>query len=266
MKIVKNNAVQYHLKKVNGLNVPYRANQSDAGYDVVATAAPKIVGAELGGGYYKRIDYIEYETNLYIAPQSTYSQATYETKNFHTDLRPRSSISKYNLVLANSVGLIDREYRNQILVRFKYVWQPEDYVFENGALMGAVNTKKIYNQGDKICQLLPMETLNIDFVQVDNLDNNDRGGGFGSTDNQVKKPEPIPSKTNEFSLKNTTSVRKFWIDNGGKTTADARMELVESHLANYPGEMYEYEQNGFKGLCVIDYSGAVLIKLPLVKI
>ena len=162
---------KYYIKKVDGLNLPYRANESDAGYDVVATGAPKIVGEQVGGGLYKRIDYIEYETNVYIAPEG----------RFHTDLRPRSSISKYNLVLANSIGLIDKGYRNQILARFKYIWNPEDYTIENGMLMGAVNVRKIYNQGDKICQLVPMETHDIDFFVVDELDNNDRGGGFGST-------------------------------------------------------------------------------------
>ena len=107
---------KYYIKNVEGLVLPKRANETDAGYDVIATSDPKIVGDPLNGPSYRRIDYIEYETNLYIAP----------TGKFHTDLRPRSSISKYNLVLANSIGLIDRGYRNQVLVRFKYIWNPED--------------------------------------------------------------------------------------------------------------------------------------------
>jgi dUTPase len=255
MNIVKNNAVQYHLKKVDGLNVPQRANTTDAGYDVIATTAPKIVGEEIGGGYYKRIDYIEYETNLYIAPQSTYSQSTYETKNFHTDLRPRSSISKYNLVLANSIGLIDRGYRNQVLVRFKYIWQPEDYILENGMLMGSVNKGKIYNNGDKICQLVPMETLNIEFVKVDNLDTNDRGGGFGSTD-KIKSFEKLtqPSYT-KFNLKRPSTIKNFFSEN--KVSQGINPGFVETHLANFHGEIYEFEEGNGKGLCVVDESGTV---------
>ena len=101
--------------------------------------------------------------------------------NFHTDLRPRSSISKYNLVLANSVGLIDRGYKNQILVRFKYIWQPEDLDVVNGRICGNINLNKIYNFGDKICQLVPMLTHDIEFQVMEHLDGDDRGGGFGST-------------------------------------------------------------------------------------
>lgn len=163
--------IKYYIKNVEGLVLPKRANETDAGYDVIATSDPKIVGDPLNGPSYRRIDYIEYETNLYIAP----------TGKFHTDLRPRSSISKYNLVLANSIGLIDRGYRNQVLVRFKYIWNPEDYSISGDIILGAPNLNKIYNKGDKICQLVPMETHDIEFHKVDILDNNDRGGGFGST-------------------------------------------------------------------------------------
>ena len=121
---------KYYIKNVKGLVFPARANKTDAGYDVIATSGPKIVGDVYSGTSYKRIDYIEYETNLYTHPATEAidsCQSSYSIYNCHTDLRPRSSISKYNIVLANSVGLIDRGYRNQILVRFKYIWQPEDY-------------------------------------------------------------------------------------------------------------------------------------------
>ena len=84
-------------------------------------------------------------------------------------------------MLDNSVCLIDRGYRNQILVRFKYIWQPEDYSIIDDLMLGTPNINKLYTKGDKICQLLPMETHDIEFHKVDILDNNDRGGGFGST-------------------------------------------------------------------------------------
>ena len=176
--------VKYYIKNVKGLVFPARANKTDAGYDVIATSGPKIVGDVYSGTSYKRIDYIEYETNLYTHPATEAidsCQSSYSIYNCHTDLRPRSSISKYNIVLANSVGLIDRGYRNQILVRFKYIWQPEDYSIIDDLILGTPNLSKLYNMGDKICQLLPMETHDIEFHPVDILDNNDRGGGFGST-------------------------------------------------------------------------------------
>ena len=111
-----------------------------------------------------------------------------------------------------------------------------------------------------------METHDIEFVVVENLDNNDRGGGFGSTDKPVQKYEPPQQRSTEFSLKGATTVQKFLADNKGSVAAGTRMEMVEAHLANYQGELYTYEQNGFKGICVVDSSGTTLVKLPLLKL
>jgi dUTPase len=187
--------VKYYLKNVEGLIVPNRANETDAGYDVTATSEPAIVGtkSDFGTfddqriGEYYSITYVEFETNLYVTPTpqaieySPYAGYS-DLINFHTDLRPRSSISKYNLVLANSIGLIDRGYKNQILVRFKYIWQPCDLRASRfGDIKGLPDMSKIYKKGDKICQLLPIVTNGITFEVVDNLPGEDRGGGFGST-------------------------------------------------------------------------------------
>ena len=40
-------------------------------------------------------------------------------EGYYADLRPRSSISKYDLVLANSVGTIDADYRGELILKFK---------------------------------------------------------------------------------------------------------------------------------------------------
>jgi dUTPase len=167
------NTVNYYIKQVDGMVVPLKANETDAGYDIDATSGPKIVGncVDLVEPLYTRVDYIEYATNLYITPEGKY----------HTNLRPRSSISNYNLVLANSVGLIDAGYKNQILVRFKYIFQPEDIVCKDGYTYGKVNFGRIYKYTDKIAQLLPEQTLDMNFISVNELPYNDRGGGFGST-------------------------------------------------------------------------------------
>ena len=67
--------IKYYIKNVEGLVLPKRANETDAGYDVIATSDPKIVGDPLNGPSYRRIDYIEYETNLYIAPTGKFARA-----------------------------------------------------------------------------------------------------------------------------------------------------------------------------------------------
>ena len=102
--------------------IPSQGSTLSSGYDVIATSPPKICGIEQRDndgnltGKYTRIDYIEYETGLFIAPEEKY----------HILAFPRSSISKYDLVLANGIGLIDVDYRGQILFRFKYIYQPCD--------------------------------------------------------------------------------------------------------------------------------------------
>lgn len=103
------------IKKTDNLTVPARANKDDLGYDIIAASEPKIIGelspiSKFDGKkniqYYKSIDYIEYETNLFISPQKDINWRGVERK-FHSLIFSRSSISKYWLSLANSVAIID---------------------------------------------------------------------------------------------------------------------------------------------------------------
>jgi dUTPase len=113
---------------------------------------------------------------------------------------PRSSVSKYNLVLANCIGLIDADYRGEVLIRFKYIWQPEDYKIRTDNLLeGHINFDKLYNKGDKVCQLKITKVENVEFVLVDELDSTNRGeGGFGSTD--VKKKDNVTSESSRTNI------------------------------------------------------------------
>jgi len=174
-----------YVKNTNEVSLPVRATPQSAGYDVVAVSEPKIVGKlydeSSNDGFYSSIDYIQYETGLYVAPQAD----NYQTL-FHLDMRARSSVSKYNLILANGVGTIDYDYRGQILARFKYVFQPEDFEIyaekSYSKILGKVNYNKIYKKGDAIVQLIPVEGIEVSFQFVDSLENTIRGeGGFGST-------------------------------------------------------------------------------------
>lgn len=170
------------VKNVKGLALPKKANETDAGYDITATSEPRIIGEFIerpldGLRMYKNVQFIEYETNLQIAP---------ETKDVHTLVFPRSSISKTYLGFANSVAVIDNGYRGQILIRFRYNFQPEDLVIlpEQGVYKayGIINNEKIYQRNDKIGQLVIAPTLKADLVLIDDLNETERGtGGFGST-------------------------------------------------------------------------------------
>ena len=165
--------MKIYVKKIEGITLPTKKTPVSAGYDVKSTSGPKFVGEQHSDGLWKRIDYVEYETNLYLAP---------EILTCHLNLKPRSSVSKYNLVLANSVGTIDGGYRGQIFCRFKYIFQPEDLRIERERIIGGVNLSKIYQQGDKIVQMIVQQTNPILFETIEELPESLRNtGGFGSS-------------------------------------------------------------------------------------
>ena len=170
-------------------NLPKKGTDRATGFDVIVTSGPEIIGETYDNGAYKRVDYIQYKTNLKLAVQKerTFSNIGYNDLDFDILAFPRSSVSKYNLVLANCIGLIDADYRGEVLLRFKYIWQPEDYsIGKDKKIQGTVNYNKLYNKGDKVCQLKVTKIENVEFVLVDELDSTTRGeGGFGSTDTKV---------------------------------------------------------------------------------
>jgi dUTP pyrophosphatase len=175
--------------------LPFHGTELSAGYDLTAMSDPKIKGDQDADGNWRRIDYIQYNTGIQIAPPAYKTWASVGDPYVHvhhTLLFPRSSVSKYNLQLANSIGLVDSDYRGEVLLRFNYVWQPEDLLWveanneqDNGVfnqIRGIVNQERIYKKGDQIGQIVASPTTFIDFKEVDDLDATDRGsGGFGST-------------------------------------------------------------------------------------
>lgn len=143
--------------------VPTKAHASDSGFDLTAVSDPII--SEDG--------YIEYETGIAVAPPEGY----------YFELFPRSSISKYDLVLANGVGIIDSAYRNSIKVRFK---MPNRFSYQSSIDSPSVAfypKAKIYGKGDKIAQIVLKKLESVVLTEVQELDQTDRGlGGFGSSD------------------------------------------------------------------------------------
>ena len=76
---------------------------------------------------------------------------------------PRSSVSKTGLSLRNAVGVIDSGYRGPIMLKFSG---------ENSA----------YLAGDRVGQIMILPYPQIEFKEVDELSDSERGsGGFGST-------------------------------------------------------------------------------------
>jgi len=164
-------------KLINDAIIPFKAHSTDTGFDVIAMSDPKIVGEEIPmTGKYKTVDYIQYDTNLKLDLE------IFNNPICSIFLFPRSSVSKYNLILKNSVGIGDHSYKGKYLFRFAYQFQPEDFELIDNKLTGQVNKEKIYKKGDKIGQLVIQPVHQAKFIEIDKMKDSLRGeGGHGST-------------------------------------------------------------------------------------
>ncbi len=88
-------------------------------------------------------------------------------KTVHYWMPPRSSISKTGLLLLNSIGVIDKSYRGELMA---YLWNTTDAVVE-------------VKKGDRLVQIVaPDMSLIKEVIVVDSLDDTARGSkGFGSS-------------------------------------------------------------------------------------
>ncbi len=125
--------------------IPTYAKDGDAGMDLVVTSIDNQADKAIMG------------TGLSIEIPEGYVGLLF----------PRSSIHKKSLTLANSVGVIDSGYRGEIKLIFKASISNE---FIN------------YQLGDRIGQLIIMPYPQIEFEEVEDLEDTERGeDGFGST-------------------------------------------------------------------------------------
>ena len=142
------------IKKMHPMaEIPQYANFGDAGLDLTAT---NMALDDLN---------IIYGTGLAVEIPVGYVGLIF----------PRSSISKRVLFQRNAVGVIDSGYRGEILVKFGYYKKDHKAIF---------NANKVYDIGDRIGQLIIVPYPQIEFEEVTELSETDRGtGGFGSTGN-----------------------------------------------------------------------------------
>lgn len=138
---------------------PVKANETDMCYDLFAVEDGKL--GEM---------FIEYDTGIaFDIPEG------YDVKVF-----PRSSISKYDLVLANGIGIIDNGFRDSIKCRFKVLYSHSGIIDEN--LHRVISDLKLYKKGDRIAQFTLVKKVNYKLEETDSLSDSERGlGGFGSS-------------------------------------------------------------------------------------
>lgn len=127
--------------------IPAYSQTGDCGLDL--TAVSREVVEEKGFGY------ISYKTDLAIEIPEGYVGLLF----------PRSSISKTGMILANSVGIIDSNFRGNIEARFKHV-----------------ATTAMYEVGDRVAQLVILPYPQVKLIEVEELSDSERGSkGFGSS-------------------------------------------------------------------------------------
>ena len=158
--------MQLKFKKLSpDASLPRYARSGDAGLDITCTSDGVMVHSEDNNSLWY---YVEYKTGLAVEIPEGYVGLLF----------PRSSISKYALSLANSIGVVDSSYRGEVCFRFK---------MDAGSInqSESVNGKAaIYKKGDRIGQLMiiPYPTIEPEFT--DELSDSVRGqNGFGSSGN-----------------------------------------------------------------------------------
>lgn len=134
------------IKLGEGAQLPQYSKDGDACMDLVATERNR------------SSQYVQYKTGVYVEiPQGYFGL-----------IRPRSSVSNTDLIF-NTSGIIDSGYRGELMVRFKVKAQ------EN-------KIGDIYEVGDKVAQFMILPYPIIEWEQVEELSETQRGeGGHGST-------------------------------------------------------------------------------------
>lgn len=132
---------------------PNKTHVSDFCYDVTAVSKEEIAPNVFKYG-------------LGIALQVDDKYGDYNNGHLSIDFRPRSSVWKTGLSLANCTGTIDMGYTGEISAVFYHV----------------IPELPEYNVGDRIGQIKLGFTLPMEFIEVDELEDTTRGdGSYGST-------------------------------------------------------------------------------------
>ena len=141
------------IKKLNeNAKLPFKTYDKDFCYDVIATSCE-----EVAPNVYKYGLGLAFEIDRELKKPSF---------NVSIDFRPRSSVWKTGMILSNCTGTIDELYRGEVMAVFYHV----------------MKEMPRYQVGDKIGQIKLGITIPMDFIEVEELEESERGAnGFGST-------------------------------------------------------------------------------------
>lgn len=146
--ILPNMKFQYQLID-DRAKPPAKAHIMDSGYDVYIIDVHK---------HDDKTNTTYYRTGLKVRPPF----------GFYFEMYPRSSLSKTGYMLANSVGVIDANYRGEVLVALKKVCASAPDL----------------DLPLKAVQLIPKAFVHMEAIETNDFDDTERNeGGFGSSGN-----------------------------------------------------------------------------------
>ena len=145
--------------------IPRQASELAGGWDVVATEIIK-----------ESEDFVICKLGFSLQPPT----------NYKVTLVPRSSLTKTYWILQNSPGLGDADYTGEYQFRFRAIpigieEKSESNKSPFDRYIGLAYPQFPYKIGDRIGQIYLEEVIPIEFVDVDELSDSNRLGGYGST-------------------------------------------------------------------------------------
>lgn len=151
--------MEIKIKKLSDRGIlPTYAKHGDAGMDLTATSK----------------SYDEYGNVVYGT-----SLAFEIPEGFVGLLFPRSSNTRKDLTLGNSVGVLDSGYRGEVFFKFKPLAYKAEYETITEV---SLDFPQDYEVGDRVGQIIVIPHPKVTFVEVDELSSTERGdGGFGSS-------------------------------------------------------------------------------------
>lgn len=170
---------QIKWKKLTDVEIPKTAHATDAGMDmrvlvrqgsdfkpeskteglpvVIGTFYDPYLGTPVTGCSILPNQTVVFHTGLKCAIPEGY----------YLEIHPRSSLGfKKDIMLANTVGIIDCHYRGELMV----------------ALHNNSNVAQVIEDNERVVQCMLKQVIAVENVEVQELDETDRGeGGFGSS-------------------------------------------------------------------------------------
>jgi dUTP pyrophosphatase len=159
--------------------MPTKGYPTDSGWDLTVIGIEKIKG-----------DTIFFKTGLQIKPP----------KGHYFEIYPRSSLCPLPVMFANSVGIIDENYRGELLIAIRVlhpsIGTSNERTSYPSGMINALDAKPtsitevanlLISKQPKLAQMILRKRIDTYLEETEDMDETDRGsGGFGSTDLKQK--------------------------------------------------------------------------------